>query len=79
LVKVRVPEAQITAFERVVAAFKATAIHIAADLYVVEMSGSSEKVDELINSFIITEVIEVVRSGVIGLATDERVLSVLAR
>ena len=76
LVKVQVPDDQTVAFERVVGAFNATAMHVADDQYIVEMSGSSEKVDELINSFKITKVIEVVRSGVIGLASDARVLSV---
>ena len=76
LVKVCVPEAQSKAFEQVVAAFNAKLIHVAQDQYIVEMSGSSEKVDELINSFKITEVLEVVRSGVIGLASDERQLCV---
>ncbi len=76
LIKVRVPEAQSAAFARVVKAFNATAVHVAADQYIVEMSGSTEKVDELIKSFVITEILEVVRSGVIGLASDERILSV---
>ncbi len=79
LIKLLVPENQTEAFERVVKAFNATAVHVAANQYIVEMSGSSEKVDELLNSFSVTEVIEVVRSGVIGLASDERVLRVPPR
>ncbi|MEO0368774.1 MAG: acetolactate synthase small subunit [Pseudomonadota bacterium] len=76
LAKVRVPEAQKEAFDRVVVAFNAKLIDVADDHYIVEMSGSSEKVDELIKSFEISEVIELARSGVIGLASDQRVLRV---
>ena len=76
LIKVKVTEAQTAAFERVVSAFNAKLIHVAEHQFIVEMSGSSEKVDELISSFRDAEVLEVVRSGVIGLASDERQLRV---
>ena len=75
LLKVRVPDEQQAAFERVVTAFNAKLIDVADGKYIVEMSGSSEKVDELIKCFEITEVLEIARSGVIGLASDQRVLA----
>jgi len=40
------------------------------------MSGSSEKVDELLNSLANTQIIEVVRSGVIGLSSNDSALTV---
>ena len=76
LIKARVPHAQREAFERVVGAFNAKHIHVADDRFIVEMSGSSEKVDELIAAFQVSDVLEVARSGVIGLASDDRQLTV---
>lgn len=76
LMKVRVSSALKAAFDRVVGSFNASVIHVADVDYIVEMSGSSEKVDELIRSFEKVEILELVRSGVIGLASDERRLEI---
>lgn len=62
--------------DRVVTAFNASLHDSAENQYVVEMSGSSEKVDELINSLSNVDIIELARSGVTGLAIGERILKI---
>lgn len=76
LVKLAIDADQKTNLDQIVEAFKASLSDVADNQFIVEMSGSSEKVDELIKSLSNANIIEVVRSGVIGLASDERALTV---
>lgn len=62
--------------DRIIDAFKASLSDVADNQFIVEMSGSSEKIDELIKSLSNANIIEVVRSGVIGLASGKRALTV---
>lgn len=62
--------------DKIIGAFQASLSDVADNKFIVEMSGSSEKVDELIASLSNANIIEVVRSGVIGLASGERALTV---
>lgn len=62
--------------ERIIDAFQASLSDVAENQFIVEMSGSSEKIDELIKSLSNANIIEVVRSGVIGLASGKRALTV---
>lgn len=62
--------------DRIIDAFKASLSDVAENQFIVEMSGSSEKIDELIKSLSNANIIEVVRSGVIGLASGKRALTV---
>lgn len=75
LIKFKIQTDQKAAVDRVVEAFQASLSDVADNQYIVEMSGSSEKVDELINSLAEAEIVEVVRSGVIGLASGARTLT----
>ena len=62
--------------DRLIDAFQASLSDVAENQFIVEMSGSSEKIDELIKSLSNANIIEVVRSGVIGLASGKRALTV---
>jgi len=58
----------------VVKAFNASLITISETQFIVEMSGSSEKIDELLKSLDGLTILELARSGVTGLSSDETVL-----
>lgn len=76
LVKVSVPTAQFDDFQRITKVFNSSTINVSDDLYIVEMSGSSEKVDELVKSLDVFEIVELARSGAIGIASTEKSLAV---
>lgn len=76
LVKLSIDDDQRADLDRIIDAFNASLIDVVDNKFIVEMSGSGEKVDELISSLSNANIIEVVRSGVIGLAADERSLTV---
>ncbi|NND00986.1 MAG: acetolactate synthase small subunit [Gammaproteobacteria bacterium] len=62
--------------QRVSDAFNASLIDISDDIFIVELSGSSEKIDELLKGLAKQEIIEVARSGVTGLASTDRALTI---
>jgi len=76
LVKLSIEGSQKANLDKIIDAFNASLSDVADNQFIIEMSGSSEKVDELINSLSNANIIEIVRSGVIGLASDERALTV---
>ncbi len=62
--------------DRVADAFHAQLIDISESQYIVELSGSNEKVDELLKVLASFQIVEVARSGVTGMTSTERVLKV---
>lgn len=62
--------------EMVVKAYNASLITVSDTQFIVEMSGSSEKVDELLKSLSGLTILELARSGVTGLSASETVLTV---
>jgi len=76
LIKLAIDADEKDKLERIIDAFQASLSDVADNQFIVEMSGSSEKVDELLKSLSNANIIEVVRSGVIGLASDERALTI---
>jgi len=74
LVKIEIDASKKDDLQHIATAFNASLIEINELTYIVEMSGSSEKVDELIKSLSNGNIIEVARSGVTGLASDDRSL-----
>ena len=62
--------------DRVVDAFNASLSEISDTVFVVEMSGSSDKVDELLKALSNLNLIEVVRSGSIGLTSSADALTI---
>ena len=76
LIKLAINAEERDNLDRIIDAFQASLSDVVDNQFIVEMSGSSEKVDELIKSLSNANIIEVVRSGVIGLASGERALTV---
>lgn len=63
--------------DRVVDAFNAALIDVSDNTFIVEMSGSSDKVDELLKALGDLTLTEVVRSGSIGLTSGSEALTIL--
>lgn len=61
---------------RVVAAFNAALIEVSEWVFIVELAGSSQKVDELIKALANLNVIEVARTGATGLTSSAKALSI---
>jgi len=76
LIKVSIVENQHDELKRAVEAFNAILIEVSENYYVVELSGSSEKIDELIKALGHFKIIETARSGVTGVAFAEHSLKV---
>jgi len=75
LAKVVVAPEQKSELETIVKAFNGSLITVSDSQCIVEMSGSSEKVDELLKSLASLTIIELARSGVTGLSSDESALT----
>jgi len=75
LAKVIVTPEQKAELETIVKAFNGSLITVSDAQCIVEMSGSSEKVDELLKSLASLSIIELARSGVTGLSSDESSLT----
>jgi acetolactate synthase-1/3 small subunit len=75
LVKLLAKGEQKADLDSVVKAFNASLITVSASQFIVEMSGSSEKVDELLKSLNRLTILELARSGVTGLSSDESALT----
>ena len=75
LAKVLVSAEQKAELETIAQAFNANIITVSDSQCIVEMSGSSEKVDELLKSLGSLIIIELARSGVTGLSSDESALT----
>jgi len=76
LIKVIADSSQKHELERITEGFNAGLIAVSGTQFIIEMSGSGEKVDELIKSINGLEILELARSGVIGLASGETALTV---
>ena len=61
--------------DRVVGAFNASLLDVTETMFIVELSGSGEKIDELIKALSKHEIVEIARSGVTGMSSTERVLT----
>lgn len=60
--------------DTIVKAYNASLITVSDTQFIVEMSGSGEKVDELMKSLSGLTILELARSGVTGLSSDETFL-----
>ena len=75
LVKVRAVDAQRDEVKRTTEIFRGQIIDVGPTTYIVQLTGPSEKLDSFIQALGETEVLEVVRSGVAGMARGEKVLA----
>ena len=62
--------------KRLVDIFRGRIIDVTNDTYTIELTGSGDKIDAFIEALSVTEIIEVVRSGVSGIARGARALKV---
>ena len=76
LVKVKLPENSAAYVAQLAAVFRGTIINVSGLTYTVEVTGSGQKLDAFLENMSAYEVIEVVRSGPLGIARGERILHV---
>jgi acetolactate synthase I/III small subunit len=74
LIKVRASGAQRAEIKRCVDIFRGQIIDVTASVYTIQLTGTSEKLDAFYEAVGETSILEVVRSGVSGIARGEKVL-----
>lgn len=75
LVKVRATGAQRAEIKRCTDIFRGQIIDVGPTVYTIQISGTSDKLDAFLEAVGDTAILEVVRSGVSGIARGEKVLS----
>ena len=75
LIKLKASGAQRAEIKRTVDIFRGQIVDVTSTQYTVQLSGTSDKLDAFIGAIGETQVMEVVRSGVSGIARGEKVLS----
>jgi len=76
LVKIKATGAQRAEVKRTTDIFRGQIIDVTSSVYTVQLAGTSDKLDSFIEAIGPTTVIEVVRTGVSGIARGEKVLSI---
>ncbi|MBB5210899.1 acetolactate synthase small subunit [Microbulbifer hydrolyticus] len=76
LVKVRATGAQRDEVKRSVDIFRGQIVDVTSNMYTVQVSGTSEKLDAFLQALGEHTIMEVVRSGVSGIARGEKILSI---
>lgn len=75
LIKVRASGAQRAEIKRCVDIFRGQIVDVSSTIYTVQLVGTSEKLDAFLQAVGDAAILEVVRSGVSGIARGEKVLS----
>lgn len=75
LVKIKATGAQRAEVKRTVDIFRGQIVDVTSSMYTVQLTGTSDKLDAFIRT-VEAQVLEVVRSGVSGIARGEKVLSI---
>ena len=75
LVKIKATGAQRAEVKRTVDIFRGQIVDVTSSLYTVQLTGTADKLDAFIGT-VEAQVMEVVRSGVSGIARGEKVLSI---
>ena len=76
LIKIKATGTQRAEVKRTCDVFRGQIVDVAPTMYTVQLTGASEKLDAFIQSIGASSSLEVVRSGVSGVARGERLLSV---
>ena len=76
LIKVRATGSQREEIKRLTDIFRSKIIDVTESTYIIELTGDSEKLDAFVKSVGDESILEVVRSGVTGIARGERGLKV---
>ena len=75
LIKVKATGAQRAEVKRSVDIFRGQIVDVTSTVYTIQLTGASDKLDAFIGAIGEIQVLEVVRSGVSGIARGEKVLS----
>jgi acetolactate synthase-1/3 small subunit len=75
LIKVRASGAQRAEIKRCVDIFRGQIVDVTSSIYTVQLVGTSDKLDAFLESVGDAAILEVVRSGVSGIARGEKILS----
>ena len=76
LIKIKATGAQRAEVTRTCDIFRGQIVDVTPAMYTVQLTGTSDKLDAFIDAIGASAILEVVRSGVSGIARGERVLSV---
>lgn len=76
LIKIKATGAQRAEVKRTSGIFRGQIVDVTPSMYTVQLTGSSDKLDAFIEAIGTQAILEVVRSGVSGIARGERVLSI---
>ena len=76
LVKMKAVGAQRAEIKRTTDIFRGQIVDVTGSVYTVQLTGTSDKLDAFIHAIGEDQVLEVVRSGVSGIARGEKVLSI---
>ena len=74
MVKVRATGAQRAEIKRCADIFRGQIVDVGATIYTIQLAGTADKLDAFLESIAETSILEVVRSGVSGIARGEKVL-----
>lgn len=74
LLKVRVDETSRTGIIQLAQIFRGHIVDVAEESFVIEVTGTSDKIDAFINAIDDKIILETVRSGVTGIARGDKVL-----
>jgi acetolactate synthase-1/3 small subunit len=74
LIKVRATGAHREEVKRTTDIFRGTIVDVCPTVYTIQLVGTTEKLDAFVAAMAEVEVLEVVRSGVVGIARGEKVL-----
>ncbi|WP_347331165.1 acetolactate synthase small subunit [Marinimicrobium locisalis] len=75
LIKVKASGAQRAEVKRCVDIFRGQIVDVTSSLYVIQITGTSDKLDAFLQAVGDASILEVVRSGVSGISRGEKVLS----
>ena len=76
LIKLKASGAQRAEIKRTADIFRGQVVDVTGGLYTVQLTGSSDKLDAFIDAIGEAQVMEVVRSGISGIARGEKVLTI---
>ena len=76
LIKIKATGAQRAEVKRTTDIFRGQIVDVSASVYTVQLTGTSDKLNSFIEAVGPTSVLEVVRTGVSGIARGEKVLSI---
>lgn len=76
LIKIKATGAQRAEIKRTTDIFRGQIVDVTSSVYTVQLSGTSDKLDSFIQAVGTASILEVVRSGVTGIARGDKILSV---